>query len=392
VIASAAAAAAVRSEKTVFMTTSASRRFAVVAVVLAALVGCREEAADKGGEPVRPVKVMVVSDGTTDRIIRYSGAVRSRIEAALGFRVAGKIVARNVDVGQRVEAGRVLARLDPTDLRLALQTAEANVVAARARVKVADDARARARTLNNKGFVADSNLDRADLEADQAKAALEVAISARDQAANQMGYAELAADADGIVTEIRADVGQVVAAGAPVVTLARDDEKEVAIAVPEQDVVRFAKDQTVSVLFWADKDLRLSGRIREISGSADPASRTYAIRVSLPADERVRLGMTATVEAVVPLVRGAIVVPLAALSGTSGAPRIWVVDPATTTVVPRDVVLGPVVPDGVGVVSGLQSGDLVVTAGVQFLTPGKKVKLPDEVAVLRSPGATPALR
>jgi RND family efflux transporter MFP subunit len=374
------------------MTSSASRRLAVAALVLAALVGCREESADKGGEPVRPVKVTVVTDTTADRIIRYSGAVRSRIEAALGFRVAGKIVARNVDVGQRVEAGRILASLDPTDLRLTLQTAEANVVAARARVKVADDARARARTLNNKGFVADSNLDRADLEADQARAALDVAISARDQAANQMGYADLAADADGIVTEIRADVGQVVAAGAPVVTLARDDEKEVAIAVPEQDVVRFAKDQSVSVVFWADKDLRLTGRIREISGSADPASRTYAIRVALPADERVRLGMTATVETSVPLARGAVVLPLSAISGAAGAPRVWVVDPANATVESRDVVLGQVMPEGVGVVSGLKPGDLVVTAGVQFLIPGKKVKLPAEVAELNRSGSGAAVR
>lgn len=374
------------------MTTIASRHFAVVALVLAALVGCREESADKGGEPVRPVKVTVVTDGSGERVIRYSGAVRARVEAALGFRVAGKIVARTVDIGQRVEAGRVLARLDPTDLRLALQTAEANVAAARARVKVADDARARARTLNTKGFVADSNLDRADLEADQAKAALEAAVYARDQATNQIAYADLAADADGIVTEIRADVGQVVAAGTPVVTLARDDEKEVAIAVPEQDVVRFAKDQTVSVVFWADKDLRLRGRIREIAGSADSASRTYAIRVSLPADDRVRLGMTATVEATVTTVRGALVIPLSALGEAKGTPRVWLVDRANATVVPRDVTLGPLAADGVGVVSGLAPGDMVVTAGVQFLTPGKKVRLPAEVADLHPADAAPAVR
>jgi RND family efflux transporter MFP subunit len=369
------------------MTTFALRRLAVVALLVLAVAGCREESSDKGGEPIRPVRVTVVTDGALTRTIRYSGSVRSRIEAALGFRVAGKIIERRVDVGERIDAGRVLARLDATDLKLALQTAEANVVAARAHVKVADDARARARTLNTKGFVADSNLDRADLEADQARASLEAAISARDQAANQMGYAELIADADGIVTSIQSDVGQVVAAGTPVVTIARDDEKEVAIAVPEQDVVRFVKDQNVSVIFWADKDLRLVGRVREIAGSADPASRTYAIRVSLPADDHVRLGMTATVEAEVPILRGAVVVPLSALAEKDGHPRVWIVDPATSTVAPREVELGAVVPEGVGIASGLKPGEMVVDAGVQFLTPGKKVRLPEAVA---DRGAAPA--
>lgn len=361
--------------------TPASRHLAVIAAALLALSACKKD--DKqadAGEPIRAVRTVTVSAAAETRTLRYSGSVRARVETALGFRVPGKLVERLVDVGQKVEAGRVLARLDPTDLKLSLQTAEANVAAARARVKVAEDARRRAQTLNTKGFVADSNLDRADLEFDQAKAALEATLYARDQAANQIDYADLKADGDGIVTEIRADVGQVVAAGTPVVTLARDDEKEVAIAVPEQDVVRFAKDQKVSVRFWADRDIVLAGRVREIAGSADPASRTYAIRVSLPDDARVRLGMTATVEAEVPVSEGTIVVPVAALAGEPGKPRVWTVDRASATVAPRDVVLGAVAPDGVRILSGLKPGDMVVTAGTQFLTPGRKVRLDAPVA------------
>lgn len=349
---------------------------ASLAVLLLGLAACKEEKKDAAGEPVRPVKTITVVDAAETRTLRYSGSVRARVETALGFRVPGKMVERLVDVGQKVESGKTLARLDPTDLKLALQTAEANVAAARARVKVADDSRSRARTLNTKGFVADSNLDRASLESDQAAAALEAALSARDQAANQIGYADLAADADGIVTEIRADVGQVVAAGTPVVTLARDDEKEVAIAVPEQDVVRFSRDMAVRIRFWADRDLTLAGRVREIAGSADPASRTYAIRVSLPADPRVRLGMTATVEADVPVAAASFAVPLAALVRGDGHTRVWVVDPATATVSARDVALGAVTGDGVRIVDGLTPGDVVVTAGTQFLVAGKKVLLP----------------
>ena len=355
--------------------------FAALATGLA-LAGCKkEEVADKASEAVRPVKTITVAAAGETRVMRYSGSVRARVETALGFRVPGKIVARNVDIGARVEAGRVLARLDPTDLELALKTAEANVVAARSRVKVAEDSRARARALNTKGFVADANLDRAQLDADQATAALEATLSARDQAANQMAYADLVADAEGIVTDIRADVGQVVAAGTPVAVLARDGEKEVAIAVPEQDVVRFAKDQAVEVRFWADAELRLAGRVREIGGSADPASRTYAIRITLPPDARVRLGMTATVEARVPVAAGSVVIPVAALGGAPGAPRVWVLDEPTSSVQPRDVVLGPVAADGVRVLEGLKPGDRVVVAGVQFLTPGKKVSITTDAAV-----------
>jgi len=350
--------------------------------VTLALAGCKkDEAADKAADAVRPVKTMTITAGGTTRAIRFSGSVRARVETALGFRVPGKIVERRVDIGARVEPGRVLARLDPADLELALKTAEANVAAARSRVKVADDGLARARALNTKGFVADANLDRARLDADQAAAALEAAVSARDQAANQMTYADLVADAAGIVTDIRADVGQVVAAGTPVAVLARDGEKEVAIAVPEQDVVRFALDQAVEVRFWADREIGLAGRVREIAGSADPASRTYAIRVTLPPDPRVRLGMTATVEARVPVAAGSVVVPLTAVAGEPGRPRVWIVDTATATVRPRDIVLGPATDDGVRVLDGLAPGDRVVTAGVQFLTPGKKVALPAEPAV-----------
>ncbi|MCE1235124.1 MAG: efflux RND transporter periplasmic adaptor subunit [Hyphomicrobiales bacterium] len=364
---------------------TAPRTFAVVAVALLALSACKEEKKIEGGEPIRPVRTLTVAADAETRTLRYSGSVRARVETALGFRVPGKIVERLVDVGRRVEAGHVLARLDPTDLKLSLQTAEANVAAARARVKVTDDARGRARALNTKGFMADSSLDQADLAFDQAKAALEAAVYARDQAANQIDYADLKADADGIVTEIRADVGQVVAAGTPVVTLARDDEKEVAIAVPEQDVVRFRLDQTVSVRFWAERDLVLAGRVREIAGSADAASRTYAIRVGFSDDARVRLGMTATVEAVVPVSEGAIVVPASALAGEPGKTRVWVVDPAAATVAPRDVTLGAVAPEGVRILSGLAPGDVVVTAGTQFLTPGRKVRLDAPVEAQAAP-------
>lgn len=375
------------------MRSSALRHVVLSLIVATVLVACKEEAKKTDAAPApRPVRVVTVSAGAETRTLRFSGSVRARVETALGFRVPGKIVERLVDIGNKVETGRVLARLDPTDLRLALQTAEANVGAARSRVRVAEDNQRRARTLNTKGFVADSSLDSVGLEVDQARAALEAAMSARDQAINQAGYAELVTDSDGIVTDLKADVGQVVAAGTSVMTLAHDDEKEVAIAVPEQDVVRFHKDQPVAVRFWADATLSMTGRVREIAGSADPASRTYALRVSLPADERVRLGMTATVEATVPISEGTIVVPLTALGSKDGRSLVWIVDSESATVSPREVTLGRVAADGVRVVSGLEPGEILVTAGTQFLVPGQKVALPRPGEPAAAATAAPLVR
>lgn len=355
--------------------------FGLAALVLA---GCKEDVAI-APEPPRPVKVVEVAPAATVRTLVYSGTVEARVSSGLGFRVPGKIVERLVDVGDRVEAGTPVARLDTADLRLALQAAEANVEAARARLQVANDALARTRSLHEKGHVAKAALDKASLEADQAAAALDSAVSSRDQAANQSAYAELRADGPGIVTEVRAEAGQVVAAGSPVVVVARDGEKEVKVAVPEQEIRHVRRGLDVAVGYWAEPDLTQTATVREVAGSADPNSRTFAVRVSLPDDPRVRLGQTATVTLAIPTGETAVVLPLSALSGSGAATRVWVVDRSAGTVATRPVEVAAVVPDGVRVASGLARGDLVVTAGTQFMVEGKPVRLTD------APLATAAL-
>jgi RND family efflux transporter MFP subunit len=202
-------------------------------------------------------------------------------------------------------------------------------------------------------------------------------VSARDQAGNQAGYSELKADAAGVVTNIRAEVGQVVSAGAAVVDVARDGEKEVAIAVPENEIRFFKPGDKLAAHFWADDTVALTGVVREVSGSADQTSRTFAVRVSLPDDPRIRLGMTATISDDVPTETGGIVMPLSALSERDGKPVVWVVDPNTATVAPRAVETQAFAPDGVRIAEGLSPGDLVVTAGTQFMTPDKKVRIAD---------------
>jgi len=341
-----------------------------------ALSACQQQVA-RAPEPVRPVKVVKVEASAATREIDFSGSVRARHEAGLGFRVGGKIAERLVNIGDHVEPGTVLARLDTNDLDLALRSAEANVNSANARLEIAENQLARGKALIGKSFITQSELDQRQTEFNQAKAAVDAAASARDQAHNQAGYSELKADAAGVVTNIRAEVGQVVSAGAPVVDVARDGEKEVAIAVPENEIRFFKPGDKLAAHFWADDTVALTGVVREVSGSADQTSRTFAVRVSLPDDPRVRLGMTATISDDVPTQGAGIVMPLSALSERDGKPVVWVVDPNTATVAPRAVATQAFAPDGVRIAEGLAPGDLVVTAGTQFMTPDKKVRIAD---------------
>lgn len=340
------------------------------ALVLAA---CEQKQAE-APEPVRPVKVEKVAEAADTRTIAYSGSVRAKTEAELGFRVGGKIIARLVDVGDRVEPGTVLARLDTADLDLTLKSAEAQLAAATSQLAVAESAADRAQKLFDRGFTSRSILDDRQLALDQARSSLDAARSARDQAQNQIAYSELKSDVAGIVTAVRAEAGQVVASGTPVVAVARDGDKEVAIAIPESEIRFFHVGDRLAVHYWAEPSLHQTGLVSEIAGSADPTSRTFAVRVALPDDPSVRLGMTAALEAEVPVEAGGIIVPLAALGEREGSPVVWVVDPEKKTVEPRKVETSGFAPEGVRIGDGLASGEWIVVAGAQFMTPGKPVR------------------
>ena len=361
--------------------------FGVLAVGLAS---CSEEKKAETKEVIRPVKVFEVSDAHGGQKLIYSGAVKARVETGLGFRVAGKIVARAVNVGDRVKAGDVLARIDPTDYQLSARTAEANLAAAEKGVATADLANKRAQQLYEKNATAKSQSEQAALNYEQAVSSRDAAASALEQALNQVTYTELKSDRDGIVTAVSADTGAVVAAGAPVATVALDSEKEIQIAVPENDIAQFSTGKTVKASFWSDTALELEGRVREVSGSADPQSRTFAVRVSLPANDNIRLGMTATVETTPSNASGALSVPLAALAEQEGRKIVWTVDPQTSTVHAREITVSDFTTDGVNIAKGLANGDLVVVAGTQFMTENLKVKLPQNATA--ETGSTQAVR
>jgi RND family efflux transporter MFP subunit len=349
---------------------------AVVAIGLA-VSGCSDSGnATETAAVVRPVKVVEVTKPDDTRKLTYSGSIKARTEVNLGFRIAGKITERRVDIGDRVKPGEVLARIDPTDYELAVRTAEANLAAASRQVETVGFTRKRAEQLFAKNFASQAQLDDATLGYQQAVSARDAAASSLEQARNQVAYAELKAGQAGIVTAINADTGQVVGAGTPVVTVAVDGEKEVQIAVPETDIAQFQPGKTVEARFWSDQQLVLQGKVREVAGSADPQSRTFSVRVSLPDDPRVLLGMTATVTVTVGGRPSLVSVPLATLAQKDGRQIVWVADPRTSTVHARDITVADFAPDGVHVAEGLWPGDLVVAAGTQFMSENLKVKLP----------------
>ena len=346
----------------------------------ALLGGCKSESAVTQ-EVVRPVKVTIVEAAPEARSLSYAGVVRPRIESARGFRVSGKIIERLINVGDRVEVDQTIARLDATDLKLAENSARAALAAAASRRDVANDNLERAKALLPKAIISQAAYDTRRNELDAAVASLESAEAQLRQAVNAVSYATLKADKAGIVTAVTAEPGQVVSAGQAIVTVADAGETEIALAVPEQDAGRLAIGQWAKVTLWAGPRLSVDGRVREIGGQAEPASRTYPVRIAVAAPpQAMRLGMTATVTLRLEQEGAPMLVPLTALTESSDNAVVFVVDPSKKVVRRTIVALAGTSEDGVRIASGLSSGDMVVTAGVQFLRDGMRVRLLQERA------------
>ena len=328
------------------------------------VAGCGKEAPATTQIAAGPktVRIMKVSHGDAPATARYSGEVRARHESTLGFRVGGKLVERLVDVGARVRAGQPLARLDPTDARLAANQAEANADLADAELR-------RARDLQTKSFLSQAALD----------AKITAAKSARAQAqlaANQAAYTTLLADKPGIVAAVLAEPGQVVGAGQAVLRIARDGEREVAVALPEGALASIRPGSAASVSLWADGKT-YAGRVREIAPVADAATRTFPGRVSLlGADAALPLGLTASVSfaAANP---DRLVVPLAALFQRGDRPAVWVLGNGDAVTL-REVRVERYADDGAVLSGGLKDGERIVAAGAFKLIEGEKVRVVEQ--------------
>lgn len=341
-------------------------------LLLAAACGNGKTVADTP----RPVLTQTVVPGATATREVYSGEIRARHETELGFRVGGKLVARAVDAGARVKRGQVLARLDPADARLAAQAASAQATAADGDFALARSELDRHADLLAKGFISQSAFDAKQNAFNTARARVEQSRSQAAISENQTGYTTLVADADGVVVSVSAEPGQVVTAGQPVLKLAHSGEKEVVVSAPESRLARFKVGQPVLISVWADASSVFLGRVREIAGGADPVTRTYAVRIAASnPPERAQLGMSANVVLDSGEDPTLVLLPLTALAREGAEAAVWIVDPATSKVKLRSVVLGQYREDGVTITAGLHPGDVVVTAGVHKLRPDQLVRL-----------------
>jgi RND family efflux transporter MFP subunit len=344
--------------------------FAALAALLL-LAGCQAETAPVKTE--RPVQVQRVALAPAQAARDFVGVVRARHEADLGFRVAGKIVARRVNVGDRVREGDVVAQLDPRDLRLQVESAEAEFGAATTSLAQASADFERYTSLKARGFASVADFDRKTAAKGEAEARLARAQRALELARNQLGDADLRASADGVITAALAEPGQVVAVGQPVLRLAQRGEKEAVIALPEHFVAE-AREAKATMRLWANDKRSFAVRLRELSPQADPASRTYAARFTIEdADEAVALGMTATVTlsqgADAPVAK----LPLSAVLNRGQGAAVYVVDGADMLAL-RPVTVGAFNEQTAIVTDGLAAGERVVTLGVHALEAGLKVR------------------
>ena len=368
-------------------------------VSVACLVGlsaCKPP--DNRPEPVRAVKLIQIQTSDVHAGVEFAGEVRARVESRLGFRVGGKLVVRHVELGQRVKPGQRLADLDPRDYELAADAARAQVRAAQTQLELAQADFKRYQELKDQSFISGAELERRETTLKAAQAQWDQAQAQSRAQGNQVGYTRLMADHGGVVTAIEAEVGQVLAAGTPVVRVAQEGANDVVIALPEDKLGLLKVGQTVAVKPWGTgRDTQ--AQVRDIAASADAVTRTFTVKLSLPKGDGLPLG--STVQVVLPRTdvwsrQPAIQLPTSALRQEGGKTAVWVLDAASMTVRLQTIDIGTADGNQVVVSSGLQAGQEVVVAGVHVLSPGQKVTryVPATVVPLGStqtaPGGGPA--
>jgi RND family efflux transporter MFP subunit len=338
------------------------------------LAGCGKKSEITEAD-VRPVRTFTVEPSDGAEVIAETGEIRARNESDLGFRILGKIIERPVDIGSTVKKGDVLARLDAQPVQQDLESAKASVASAQATLIRDAASEARQNELLKKGYTPQASYDVAVAALKVAQSQLDTANARLRQAEENLGYTELRADADGVITAVSADIGRVVTSGQAVVRLAQLGEREAVFNVSEAILDRAPTNPPVTVKLTADPAIFTVGKVRYVSPQADPTTRTYEVRVSLPdAPDRMRLGATVTGSVSIDH-PGVIEVPASALFEKEGKSAVWVIDPKSTTVLLKPVGVERYTDDRIILSGGLEKGELVVTAGVQKLVPGQKVRL-----------------
>ena len=363
----------------------------IFTATLALLAACSKPAPP--AEPIRAVRVVTVGVNPFSSGYEFAGEVKAQLESRVGFRVGGKIIKRQAELGQRVKVGQILAQLDPQDYKLAADSARAQLqVAATNRDLAAADYK-RYAALKEQNFIRGAELERRESVLKAAQAQVDQAQSQLAVQGNQATYAVLKADMAGVVTAIDAEPGQVVAAGAPVVRIAADGPRDVVFSVPEDKVAGIKPGMAVKVRGWAqDATVPMAmAKVREVSASADPATRTFLVKLALQnTSPPPPLGATVYVlpEGLggvqgLPVIK----LPTSALRRDGQASAVWVLDKATMTVKSQTVQIATADGNEAVISAGLQPGMLVISAGVHVLTPGQKVTVYQEKSIQKQAAA-----
>lgn len=363
-----------------------------LAALVTTLVACSKAEAPQ--EPLRSVKLLTVAGSDLNLASEFSAEVRARVESRLGFRVGGKLVQRPAEPGQRVAAGQLLALVDAQDFQLAAQAAQAQVSAAQSQRDLAAAEFKRFEALKAQNFISGAELERREASLKAAEAALNQAKAQAQAQGNQAGYARLTASHAGVIIAVEAEVGQVVSAGQTVVRLAHNGPRDAVFAVSESAIMSIRLGQSMQAMVLSTGQM-VQGTVREMAASADPVTRTYAVKLALAPGVGRALPLGATLNVRAPglssAVASAIKLPTSALRQEGQGTAVWVLDEATMTVNSQAVQLGPVDGNEVVVSSGLKPGQKVVSAGVHVLSPGQKVTVYGAAPTPASaPGAVPA--
>lgn len=353
-------------------------RVGVLCALALSLVAC--EKAQPPAELDRAVKVMTVGQIDAASRLSFSGEIRARVEAGLGFRVAGKLIARHVELGQRVKAGQVLAEIDPQDYRLSAEAAHSQMLASQINRDLAASDLKRYQDLYAQGFISGAELERREATFKAAQAQWAQSKAQHDAQANQASYTRLVADAPGVVTSVDANVGQVLAVGQPVVHVAQDGARDVVFAVPEEQLNHLRTGMKLDVSLWQSEQ-KVQAQVRDIAASADPVTRTFTVKAALASDAPTAIAdlvLGATANVFLPDTTASssqVVVPTSALRSDANGTSVWLLDPASMTVKAQAVEVKGVQGNNVVIGAGLKTDDQVVITGVHVLNPGQKVSL-----------------
>ena len=345
----------------------------IVSCTIGVILWNQHRSIQTGTEAIPFVRSAVIGANASAQDYIYSGEVRGRFERQLAFQVGGKVTKRFIELGSTVRAGEVLMQIDSKDLQQTVNSSSAQVYSAESQLKLAKNNLSRYQQLYAQGAISRAQLDQYQNEYEVASASVQQTSAQLSQGVNQLNYSLLYADQPGIISSISVEAGQVVSAGQTILTIVQDGEREIEISVPENRIEELRKATQFKVAFWALPSTTVEGKVREIAPMADATTRTYKVRISLinPPQE-IKLGMTAAVTINNAMQTASLTIPLSAVYQTGSSPEVWVIKDNVVNL--RSVQTGNFSGNQIQILAGLNPGETIVTAGVQKLRPGQKVR------------------